>query len=211
MRIKIDDSVKVRNGIMCPDDDSLCIGGWQGRVFEIDEAVGIRWDSITLKQIPHKYIRQSEEDGLDWAEMYLETDEIESAPARDTEEEADNVREKMESTFFWLSEGKEGERILKVIANADDEVEAWHGYLTQTLKFPFEAKVSEPQDKGQLNQGDVVQIQNIGEADEHYGVLAEVVYDRKKLVFPMCDLTAKDKQSPNYLPLKDYCVWFANR
>jgi hypothetical protein len=52
MSFKIGDSVRVKDTVMCPDDDSLCIGGWQGRVFEIEDGVGIRWDSITLKQLP---------------------------------------------------------------------------------------------------------------------------------------------------------------
>jgi len=211
MSFKIGCSVKVKEGVTCPDDDSLYINGWQGRIFEIDETIGIRWDSLTLKQLPIEYIQQSEKEGLDWTEMFLSADEIESASPRDSEETADNVREKMENKFFWFSEGKEGERILKVIGDADDEVEAWNRYLTQTLKFPFEAKVSEPQDRGDLKQGDNVQVQRIVEPDDLYGVLANVVCGRQNLVFPLCDLTAQDRQSPNYLPLKDYCVWFANR
>ena len=166
MRFKIGNSVKVKKDVMCPDDDSLCMEGWQGRIFEIEETIGIRWDSLTLKQLPLEYIQQSEKEGLDWTEMFLSADEIESVSPRDSEETADNVREKMENKLFWLSEGKEGERILKVIGNAaDDEVEAWNRYLTQTLKFPFEAKVSEPQDRGHLQMDDKVQVQGIAEPD----------------------------------------------
>ena len=59
--LKIDDSVKVKNGILCPDMEDLCIGGWQGRISEIAEddddntIVRIEWDSITLKNIPDYY------------------------------------------------------------------------------------------------------------------------------------------------------------
>lgn len=66
MSFKIGDSVKVRKGIMCPDNESVSIGGWQGRIFEIDEdedIVAIRWDSVTLKQLPIEYIKESEKDG----------------------------------------------------------------------------------------------------------------------------------------------------
>ena len=72
MPFKIGDSIKVREGIMCPDDDFLCIAGWQGRIFEIEgDILGIRWDSIALKHIPHAYIQQSEEEGMGWTEIYL--------------------------------------------------------------------------------------------------------------------------------------------
>ena len=55
--LKIGNSVKVKEGMQCPDLADLCIGGWQGRVSEIGEGddgngiICIRWDSITLKNI----------------------------------------------------------------------------------------------------------------------------------------------------------------
>ncbi len=72
MKFRIGDSVKVKEGIMCPDDNSVCIGGWQGRVSDTEEddnIVKIHWDSITLKQLPREYIKKSEEEELDWTEM----------------------------------------------------------------------------------------------------------------------------------------------
>ena len=161
MKFSIGDSVKVKEGIMCPDDDSVCIGGWQGRIFEIEEGddiVGIRWDSITLKQLPREYIKQSETEGLGWTEMYLSVDELGPASPRDSEAEADTIGQKLESELFWLGEGKEGERILKVIANSDEKVEAWDSHLSQVLSFPFEAEASEPQDRGPLDEGDKVRV-----------------------------------------------------
>ena len=106
MSLKIGDSVRVKEGVMCPDNDSVCIAGWQGRVFEIedDDLIGIRWDSITLKQLSLEYIKQSEEEGMDWAEIYLSADEIELASPRDSEEAADEVLEEMESNSAWLGD-----------------------------------------------------------------------------------------------------------
>lgn len=211
MPFKIGDSVKVKKNISCPDYESLCIGGWQGRIFEIEEVVGIRWDSVTLKQLPLEYIRHSEKEGLGWSEMYLNMDEIEPASPRDSEEDADEILEEMENKYFWLGEGKEGERILQVIADAEDETEAWHIHLAKVLQFPFDAEVSEFQEKSPLEEGDKVQVQGMGEADDLYGILVDVSYGRKQYVFPLCDLTVQDKKSPNYRLVKDYCVWFANR
>ena len=213
MSFKIGDSVKVKEGIMCPDNDSICIAGWQGRIFEIedDDIVGIRWDSITLKHIPQDYIQQSEEEGLGWTEMYLTAEEIEPASPRDSEKTADQVRDEMESKSFWLGEGAEGQRILKVIADAEDPVEAWNTHLSKVLTFPFDAEVSEPQDRGSLDCGDKVQVKGICDADDFYGILVDVICGRQQLVFPLCDLTVRDKKSSNYRPVKDYCIWFANR
>jgi len=214
MSFKVGDSVKVKEGIMCPDEDSVCIGGWQGRVSEIEtDVVEIRWDSITLKQLSREYIKESEEEGLGWTEMYLSTDEIESASPRDSEATANDVTGEMKSKFCWLGLDKEGERILKVIAGADDEIEAWNNHLMQVLTFPFEAKVSEVQEKGPLDDGDMVQVQGMAESDDLdlYGILVNVQYGRKHFVFPLCDLTVRKRKSAEYTPVQDYCVWFANR
>ncbi|MFH1615891.1 MAG: calcium-binding protein [Planctomycetota bacterium] len=213
MSFKVGNSVKVKEGIMCPDDDSVCISGWQGRVFEIEEddnIVGIRWDSITLKQLPLEYIKRSEEEGLDWSEMYLSVDEIELASPRDSQAQAEDMAEKMEGKFQWIGENEEDKRISKVIADAEDELEAWNSYLRGVLKFPFEATVSEHQEKGQLKHGDIVRVQGIVEADDLYGILVDVKYGRQNFVFPLCDLAVRDKKSANYTPVQDYCVWFAN-
>ena len=214
MPFNIGDSAKVKKDIMCPDDDSVSIGGWQGRVFETadDDIVGIRWDSITLKQIPREYIKQSEKEGLGWAEMYLSANEIEPASPLDSEETADHVRNEMESTSLWLDEGEEGERILNVIADAENELEAWDEHLRQVLTFPFDAEVSEPQDRGPLHEDDNIRVQGIIDPDEYCGVLVKVITTGgQHLAFPLCDLTTLDRKSPNYIPVKDYCVWFANR
>ena len=212
MPFKIGNSVKVKQDVMCPDDDSICIAGWRGRVFETDgDMIGVHWDSITLKQLPHEYIRHSEQEGLDWTSMYLLAEELEAASPRDSEKAANQVRAEMESKSVWLATGNEGRRILQVIGKAADETKAWHNHLAQILTFPFDAEVSEAQDRGPLDCGDSVKVTGLVETDDLYGILVNVTLGRKRYVFPLCDLTVRDKNSPNYLPVRDYCVWFANR
>ena len=88
--LEIGDSVKVREGMMCPDLEDLCIEGWQGKVSEVGEdtdgkiLIGIRWDSITLKNLPDYFIEQSEEEGLDCTRMYLWQEDVKPAECRDT-------------------------------------------------------------------------------------------------------------------------------
>ena len=80
--LKIGDSVKVREGMMCPDMEDLCIEGWQGMVSEVGEdkdgntLICIRWDSMTLKNLPGYFIEQSEEEGLDYTRMYLWPEDV---------------------------------------------------------------------------------------------------------------------------------------
>ncbi len=67
--IKIGDSVKVKNGVPCPDQKDLCIGGWQGRVSEITED----GDGNFLVS--------------EYNAMYLRPDEVELTEARDKEDD----------------------------------------------------------------------------------------------------------------------------
>jgi len=83
--------------------------------------------------------------------------------------------------------------------------------LRLTLKFPFHPEVHEPQDRGPLRQGDKVIVLGIVEAVDLYGVIVDVNRGRRKYQVPLCDLQVIEKKSPNYQPVKDYRVWFANR
>ena len=37
MKYKIGQSVRVKRGILCPDDPDYDLSGWQGRIIDIDE------------------------------------------------------------------------------------------------------------------------------------------------------------------------------
>lgn len=220
--LKIGDSVKVKEETMCPDLKDLCIGGWRGRVSEIIEDSGgnilvcIRWDSITLKNVPSYFIHQSEEEGLDYTMMYLWPESVELAECRDAEEDVTKVLEEISKNYSWRWLGEEGKRIQKVLADVDEgdlmeALETWENYLEKNLTFPFDAKTSEYQEKGPLQSGDRVSVKKISIVDDLYGIIVELRHGRKKFHFPLCDLEAIAKDSPNYQPVKDYRLWFANR
>lgn len=196
------------------------ISGWQGRVFDVEElksygVVGIRWDSLTLKNMPLAVIKHCEKKGLDWQVMNLGVDEVEVVAARDAEEDVEDAVEEIYKRAVWFSLGKEGERIQQVLdgIDPDDEpaqLEAWESYLEKNLKFPFEAEVREGEHRGRIRIGNKVTVTGICETDDLYGLLVSVLHNREPLVLPLCDLEAK-KNSANYRPLRAYVVWFANR
>ena len=78
------------------------------------------------------------------------------------------------------------------------------GHSTESL--PFSTTVATNELAPQIHTLD-----GIVEADDHYGVLVDVTSGRERFVFPLCDLNVRDRKSANYMPVKDYCVWFANR
>lgn len=79
------DSVRVKQGVMCPDFEGLSLAGWQGRIINVERGeddhvmVGIKWDSVTLSAMPEEYVADSEAQGCDCTEMYLGMADVESA------------------------------------------------------------------------------------------------------------------------------------
>ncbi len=86
----IGDSVLVKVGTTDPDLGTR-LDGWQGRVSNIemgdrDEVLlAISWDSITLETMHWAVIEQCEVRGLDWTEIVLVADQVDSTTPRDTE------------------------------------------------------------------------------------------------------------------------------
>lgn len=219
MNIKLGDSVKVKEGIACPAQEDLCIGGWQGRVFEVskdEDLIGIKWDSITLKNMPASFIDQCEDEGVDYAIMYLAPEEVEPAAPRDTEGDVEEALEEISKKHSWSWLGEEGRRINEVLADVEEKgggevFNAWKKHLEKVLTFPFEVEIAEYQERGPLRQGDQVSVKKLSMADDFSGVIVEVWRGRKKYLFPLVDLKVLDRNSPNYQPVNDYRVWFANR
>lgn len=123
------------------------------------------------------------------------------------------------------AEEKRIQKILKGIDPEDDwaAMERWGKYLRKALKFPFRAKVAEPQEGGPLRTGDKIVVMRILDVDDRYGVIVDVQTPRENHGFPICDLSAQNSADPSfggevidrklraYRMVRDYVVWFANR
>lgn len=218
INFKVGNSVIVKPGVLDPDLGTD-IGGWQGRISEINSSsniIGIDWDSITLKNMPEVVIEKSVESGWGWNQMYLEPREVELTQPRDKEEDVAMVIKEIEAKHRWSYLGEEGKGIQAVLADVEleDEMEAfeaWSKHLSKVLKFPFEAEVAEWQEKGPLRGGDKVTVIKMASVAEMYGIIVRVKHQRRRADFPLSELMARDSSSSNYEFLRDYVVWFANR
>jgi hypothetical protein len=218
----IGEFVVVNPGVIDPDY-GFDIGGWQGRVTENHHAdeegnllVSIAWDSITLKQMPVEIIERSEEDGLDWSVMGLYASEVMSASQRDKIHQMAQVKSEIEDAHVMDYLGEQGRRMQQVLNSAGTKGEmgrfkAWKKYLKEKLTFPFEAEVSEYQERGPVRTGERISVLGIEIVDDSYGIIVSIKTKRGCYDFPLCDLEALPDTSPNYQPLNDYVVWFANR
>ncbi len=219
--IDVGDSVVVKPGVADPDTGSS-IAGWQGRVINVEPGekgmmlVGIVWDSVTLKQMPSSMIEKFENDGLDWSQMYLEPDDVELTQPRDSEQDAEQTKSALGAQFSWAYLGEQGQRIQRVLHGVGQEDEmgafrAWEKYLRENLTFPFEAEITEWQERGPLRAGDRLNVHRIVMVDDSYGVIVHVNRGRQQFDVPLCDLKALDKKSPYYRITDDYAVFYANR
>ena len=219
---KIGQSVAVKPGAV-DIDYGYDLSGWQGRVTEnhhVDEQkkplVTVAWDSLTLKQMPVEMIERCEEDGLDWSSMGLYASEVQPASPRDKIHQVQAVKAELEDAHHMDHLGEQGRRIQQVLNSANRKGEigafrAWEKYLQTNLTFPFEAEVSEWQESGHLETGERVSVLGIEIVDDSYGVIVAIKTNHGRYDFPLCDLEAIPDTSPNYQPLNDYVVWFANR
>jgi len=220
MKFKIGQTIKIKNGVLCPDDSEFDLSGWTGRIIDLVEdeepTVCIEFDSITLKDMPEKYVKKSEQEDLDWSKIYLYETEVEPTASRDTEQEAKIVRNEIKKRFEWIGIGSEGELIQSVINSAEsfkewDALKAWEKYLEKNLQFPFETFIHEYQGRGPLNEGDKLKVFGIELVDDHYGIIVACRKERKRHDFPLVDLKVTEKKSINSDIIEAYQTWFANR
>ena len=211
-------SVKVKPGVK-DYDFGIDIGGWQGRVIEMDgENITVAWDSITLRNMSPDIIRQSELEGLDWSRYTLPATDVIPAKPRDTEADVKKTIEEIAEKHAWdyLADTPEGALIGQVLQGVDpyDEyecMEAWMTYLQAHLTFPFQAEVAEFQERGPLQAGDKVKVLGLKSVEAMYGIIVKIRRGFRRFYFPLCDLEVVDEEDPNYAPVKAYAIWFANR
>jgi hypothetical protein len=224
MNIKKGDSVIVNEGVKDPDSDEFEIGGWQGRVVNIDNIseknntlITVEWDSVTLKQMDiTDFIAQSEKDGLGWDTMTLDNTELEKSKPRDTKKNVIEIQEELSNKYHWAWLGDEGIRISKILekTNPDKEMEClqkWIDHLENKLTFPIEAIVDESESDWLIKNDQKVSINALTHIVDTYGLIATIRIGRKKYEYPLCNLEVIDKEAPNFQHIEDYKLWFANR
>ena len=101
----------------------------------------------------------------------------------------------------------------------------WIEWLQENLTFPFKAERMEDdvdmfapknlQGRNPFKVGCHVTVTGITDLDcdpDFEGVIINVVGEKgKKGAFPLQDLEVQPKTDPNYWPVREFVVWYANR
>jgi len=219
MNFKIGQSVKVKKGILCPDNSVYDISGWQGRITKEHEYEGditflIAWDSLTIDSMPGRYIEESEEEGLDWKFMYLETSDLEPAKPRDDEDDVLASQEEREEKFKYAALGDRGKRIKAVVDSAGgdffEELLNWGYHLEEHLTFPFNANVEEVEITESYEREGRVEVLGLETIDDFHGIIVTCRARGKQTSCPLVNLKVVSKASKNARHVKDYRMWFCS-
>jgi hypothetical protein len=217
---EVGDSVVVKQGVRDVDFD-VDIGGWRGRIEEIEpgedgRVLLVHWDSVTLREMSDAIVEACEEQGLSWTTYYVETSDVQPSSPRDTEEDVSRVVKELERKHAWIWIGPEGRTIREVLDGVDPRdivaaLDAWNCHLEERLDFPFEAEVDVFRERGPLRGGDRVTVVGISGLDYTRGVIVHLQRSRQWYDSPLCDLSVADRGSPNHHIVQAYRIWFANR
>lgn len=97
---------------------------------------------------------------------------------------------------------------------------SWGAWLNEKLKFPFLVRRIEDDDDAYFTDiadhqpfrlGHEMKVIGIDQEDDLYGIILKVKEGRKVGYVPLCDVEVLDREDPNFWPVREYVVWFANR
>jgi len=233
--MKIGESVRVKSGICCPDNESFDLSGWEGRIFNIDEElIQIEWDSITLSKMPNNFIQNSIDEGAEYISMWLELNEVEVTTPRDGKEEVERIQDKIDRSF---SIDELDNRLSTILITDDIEVNEvnlknYYKYLKSNIKKPCvltgmeDFSWEEPYLLGGWDKREYEELKKVNpsytdhfdfidfenEIDDSIGLMVKVKRksDNKKFSLLLWDLKVVDKHSKNYHLISDYSSWMTN-
>ncbi len=233
--MKIGNSIKVKQGVLSPDYDDLNIGGWQGRIIEIDKnLVTFELDSKTLSQLSENYIIESLVEEVDWTLLSLEISEVEITQPRDSKEDVLHKQNEINSKYSC----EEEEKRIKEILNSQEtfvtetNLQKYYNYLKDNLQISCvltgmeDFEWEEPYLIGDWSKAEYEKkklikpsytdhfelVDFISKIDNWKGIIVKVkrFSDDKVFELPLWDLKIIDKNSSDYLLVSDYSSWMTN-
>ncbi len=97
---------------------------------------------------------------------------------------------------------------------------SWESWLNEKLIFPFLVRRMEDDDDAYFTDiadhqpfrlGHEMKVIGIDQEDDLYGIILKVREGRRVGYVPLCDVEVLDQEDPNFWPVREYVVWFANR
>lgn len=225
--LNVGDRVRVKDGVVDPDYADLCIGGWTGKIRDIDTSsdpplILLEWDVRTLTElIGRQALERAGREGLQGDRLWLHLTEVERLDlAQGTEppqplNRALKPRERYDVPL--IDEEIRVTRLFGLPESAGppavtcEALEVYHEYLCAHVRFPFYGEYSRETAPLQKTSDyiKVTGLADVDDCDEFYGLLCEARGGRRHIVVPLAEVEV-DSEHPNHQLIHDYLVWFWN-
>ena len=202
---------------------------WQGRVHSLEEIEGkglhfwVAWDSHTLMALPFRYLERCATKAIEWEGALVPVNKVRLVEPRDTSAEFEEAVQRTRERFHCISEyGKLGELAYQVTKDTPTlraQEDAWQAYLSERVKFPFDAMVDfidgwdEPDHYDGypfLDEDEDVRVLGMDDIDNGMGVTVMARFRRREEPLPLCMLwplgTFRGSKT-----IKAYRYWFETR
>jgi hypothetical protein len=220
-KFTLGDPVRVRSGVVDPDFADIPLGGWAGKITEVEDGDPplylIRWSQETLKHIHPIYRKRCERDGLGFEEMWLGEEDLELdaggpvileqptkivTPPLSMKDQDDRIR-----VVFGLTKDD-------LLPDVDEaRLVTYYKHLAANLKFPFETTWAREAGLGEVTEKVTVLALGGFEddpwIDDMYGILCKARMSRGESELPLAEME-KVKGKPNKQLVEDYGYWFWN-
>jgi len=180
----------------------------------------IALDSQTLKALPVEYIQHTCREADDsFAYHLFDEKDLKASTSRDTESEALITYKQLFNRYFWGNiEKDEDARIIHDVLMTDpkeSDLSNWHHYFSETVEFPFSARVEGLIGWGELLPETEVEVLTLAslerqeeeEEEEEMGLLVFVKHGSETLYFPLVELLPLDEKSDTGKAVLAYRWW----
>jgi hypothetical protein len=214
-QFKIGDKVRVKYGVEDVDYPDMPLGGWAGKIDEIQgaDSFSIRWSKETMEAIHPVFKQRCEIDGLDPEEYVLTGDDLEPDVGGPL-----NIEHPKKIATKPLSPKDQDDRIRMALGltsndplpDVDNEtLEIFYRYLLENLLFPFQAEHGAvhgyPERVKVISLGDPDKEPDM--IDDMYGILCQARMEGHSVTLPLGEL---EDAKPNRQMIDDYSCWFWN-
>ena len=220
-KFTVDNQVRVRFGVKDPDFSDIPLGGWVGKITDVEAGNPptylIRWNQQTITAMHPVFRNRSERDGLDFEEMWLGEDDLELDSGG-----AVVIEQPTKIVTRPLSMNDQDDRIRAVFGLTSDDVfpernetnlRTYHGYLVANLTFPCAATFANSPEFGRRSE--IVTILSLNGLDDDlwyddsYGIMCNVNVKKRRSVVPLAELEELvDRRNAQIVA--DYSYWFWN-
>ncbi len=217
-QFSVETRVRVKSGVADADFPDIPLGGWSGKIQEVDSRSEpptylILWDAETLKNVHPIYRKRCERDGLEMESMWLGEDDLEldTGAPRSMEQpsaiktqplDMTNEEDRIRAVFDLTSDDPLPDVSLKTLRQ-------YHRYLVKHFAFPFPAIYSSESGPLATSEVAVTVLGVINPDDDFYGLFCEVRQEKRLMEVPLGEIEGKEG-NPNRQFIEDYCFWFWN-